>query len=159
MENRGICFGNWGYGKYDEFGEYIYIFFFFRYFFLRASLYLIHRSRDKKQSTVSGEYQFISYILVKFICPEPITLLIRPIIFFVLSPLLSPIPTGIKYVRRLDILFETVTISLKRYIPGRVHSRIIWEGKGKLYFKINFLLKFKEVREINSVPLYQLFYY
>lgn len=95
---------------------------------------------------------------MKFICPEPITLLIRPIIFFVLSPLLSPIPTGIKYVRRLDILFETVTISLKRYIPGRVHSRIIWEGKGKLYFKINFFLKFKEIREINSVPLYQLFY-
>lgn len=33
MENRGICFGNWGYGKYikfDEFGEYIYIYFFFQ---------------------------------------------------------------------------------------------------------------------------------
>lgn len=44
------------------------------------------------------------------------------------KPLLSLIPTGIKYVCRLDILFATVTISLKRYVPESPFSNC--EGRG-----------------------------
>lgn len=44
------------------------------------------------------------------------------------KPLLSLIPTGMKYVCIFDILFATVTISLKRYIPESPFSNYM-EGE------------------------------